>query len=196
MAVAVDRRKSVLWVGIAIVIAMLLPIEAIYLARYPYTNAIRELGSIDVPAAQAVYDIVYDIVFKQLVTFQRNVLIFGLILWAGAVVAGPAKWAVALRGGVQHGMQGVGTAWDFGAFGEWVLARKQGLRSIGVVAGVLALLFWHIGPAERAAWVGVLVLVWLLAIEFFGRPRPEPADVAQKPSGGEPPPGEEEPPGM
>lgn len=186
---AVRRRTAVMWVGIALIIAMLLPIEAIYLAKYPYTNALHGLGVVNIPAAQAVYDTV----FKHLIMIERNVLILGLILWAGAIVAGPSRWAVALRGGVQHGMRGIGTTWDFGAFGEWVLAHKQGLRSIGLIAGVLLLLFWRISPGARIIWVGILVIVWLLAVELFGRPRPvaeEQPQLPGMPPGGESPGGE------
>jgi hypothetical protein len=47
------------------------------------------------------------------------------------------------------------------------------MRTVGIVLAILMLL---VAPAKTMAtivWLVVFVIVWLVAVTFFGRPRPE-----------------------
>jgi len=175
VAVAKDRRRVLLWVGVGLVIAMLVPLEAIYLARFPYVSAIERLGAIPNDAALAVYDTV----LAGLLAAQRAVLALGLVIWLGAALAGPSRFAVRLRTGVQGGLRGIGSEWDFGPFGVWVHEHRPTLRTAGIVTGVLALLVWDRPGVTGVIWTAVAVLVWAVLVEFFGRETsPEKAEEA------------------
>jgi len=58
---------------------------------------------------------------------------------------------------------------ELGGFGTWVGAHKGGLRAAGFVVAALILLALP-GPRTVSAliWLVVLIVVWLVAVEFFG----------------------------
>lgn len=180
VAIAKDRRRIVLWVGVGLVIAMIVPLEGINLARYPYVTAIERLGTIPNNAALAVYDTV----LAGLLAAQRTVLAFGLVLWIAAALAGPSRFATRLRTGVQGGLSGVGSEWDLGPFGGWVHDHKPTLRTAGLLVAVLLLLVWSSPGVAGVVWVAVAALVWVVLVEFFGRePATQPAEeVEEKPA--------------
>ena len=173
IALATDRRKAVLWMGIGTIAVTLLPVQAIYLGQYPFAQAALNLGQVPAPAAQAAYTIL----FRSLVRADQIFAFVGLVFMFGAMVAGPSSWATALRGGLSHGIDNIGPTWDFGPAGEWVLAHRKGMRAAGPIAGVLALLLVHVTSAWTIVWLGVAVLVWLGAVQLVGRPRPAVADA-------------------
>lgn len=169
IALATDRRKGVLYTGIGVVVAMLLPLSALYLGQF---LAIQQLTAAISQLPADVATTVFDTIFRYLVLAQQFILVIGLLMIVAAVIAGPAKWAVALREGVSHGLGRIGEGWDFGAFGEFVLANKPVLRGAGLVIGILALIFIPGPKFTILVWIVVLEIVWLLLIEFFGRKSP------------------------
>jgi hypothetical protein len=179
IALAVDRRKAVLWAGIGLVVAMLLPFSALYLSQFWIVNQVTQAAS-GMPAEVA--NVFFETILRYLVAAQQFILVVGLVMIAAAVIAGPAGWAVKLREGVSHGMSNIGGGWDFGPFGEWVLANKPLLRGAGLTVGVLSLVFIPAPKFTLLVWIVVLEIVWLLLIELFGRRRPEGAgDVGPAP---------------
>ncbi len=180
VALAVDRRKAVLWTGIGLVLAMLLPLGSIYLGQYV---AISQLVAAGAKMPPDVANILFTTLLRYLVLAQQFVMVIGLIMVVAAAVAGPATWAVGLRGGVNRGLSGLGAGWDFGPFGEWVLANKPLLRGLGLVLGILALIFIPGAKFALLVWIVVLEIVWLLLIEFFGRARPGKAEAGGGPEG-------------
>jgi len=173
IALAADRRKAVLWLGGTLAIAAILPLQALYLGQTYVVSQLEQAASIPTPAAQAAFEII----FRDLVTADRAAVALGILLWAGAVLAGPARWAVALRTGVSGGLGGMASHLELGSFGRWVRARKQGLRVAGIV-GAVAVLFLLPAPRTVSAlvWVAVSYLVWVVAVEFFGA---EPVSIAE-----------------
>jgi hypothetical protein len=77
-----------------------------------------------------------------------------------------------VRAGLSHGIDNIGPDWDFGTFGEWVLAHRAGLRAAGPIAGVVALVIMRISSIWTIVWIVVWVLVWLLLVQLVGRRRP------------------------
>jgi len=170
--VGTDRRKVALWLGGGILVAGMLPLQALYLSQYVVVNKLQQAANLPAGAAQNAYDIV----FAQLIASERVLAVFGLIILVGAIVAGPAKWAVALRGGLSGGLTGVSSHLELGTFGEWAAARKRGLRVGGVIAAVLILLAL---PAPRTMgqviWLAIGVVVWYVVVELLGAGAAKPA---------------------
>jgi len=173
VAVAVDRRRAVLWTGVGITLAMVVPLEAIYFAQSPFVDAAFKLGGMPAPAAQAAYTIV----FRNLVSAQQLFAVVGLLFVVGALLAGPSRFATSLRGGFQHGLASIGPDWDFGTFGEWVLAHQSGMRSAGIIAAIVVLLLAPVRSVAGIIWLVVGVVVWVALVTLFGRPRPTKSDA-------------------
>ncbi len=165
IVIAPDRRKAVLWLGGALALLTILPIQAVYLGQYYATAQLVRLASIPAPAAQAAFAIV----FRDLISANRAAVALGAVLWLGALVLGPAKWAIAVRTGLSGGLGGIASRLDLGAFGAWVASRKPGLRAAGGAAAALLLLAL---PAPRTAaeimWIAAGYLVWVLLVELLG----------------------------
>jgi hypothetical protein len=160
-----DRRKVVLWLGGALVIAGVLPLQLLYLGQYYASAQLAALQGIPTPAAEAAFGIV----FRDLIAADRAVIALGAVLWVSALVMGPAGWAVAIRNGLDSGLTGIASHLELGRFGVWVRARKRGLQAAGIVAAVFVLLLL---PAPRTAasilWLGVAYLAWVLVVELLG----------------------------
>jgi hypothetical protein len=174
-ALAADRRRVALWFGAAVAIGAILPLQALYLSQYAAVTQVANLSSIPTDAAQSAFDII----FRGLVTADQTLAVFGLVVWFGAVVAGPARWAVALRSGLTGGISGAASRLELGTFGQWVAARKRGLRTAGFIGAAVILVLL---PAPRSiadiVWMAVALVVWLVAVEFFGAATAEAGDEA------------------
>ena len=174
IAVAANRRKAVLWMGVGIICLTIIPVQAIYLGQAPFADAALQLGKMPGEASQAAYQII----FAHLIQANQLVAVVGLLFWIGAIFAGPSAWATSLRGGFRHGLNNVGPDWDFGVTGQWIHDHESGMRTVGIVLGVVMLL---VAPAKSLAtilWTLLFVIVWVVAVTFFGRPRPEKAATA------------------
>jgi hypothetical protein len=172
VALAVDRRKAVLWLGGALAIGAILPLQALFLSQTYVTAQLYELAKIPTAAAQSAWTIL----FRDLVTADRAVIALGLALWAGAIVAGPARWAVAMRGGLSGGLSGVASHMELGRFGAWVRGRKSALRWVGAgFAFVILLLLPAPRTVSSIVWLVFAWVVWILLVELFGA---EPLDPA------------------
>ena len=166
IAVAEDRRRAVVWLGAGVTVAGILPLNIIYLSQYYTVNQVQQAIGIPSPAAQAAFQII----FRDLISADQLLTLVGIIVWVGAVAVGPARWAVALRTGMSGGLSGVASHLELGRFGEWVAARRKGLRLAGIPVVILLLLAM---PAPRTitqvVWLTVLLLLlWILAVEFVG----------------------------
>ena len=93
----------------------------------------------------------------------------------GAILAGPSKWATSLRGGFRHGLSNIGPDWDFGVVGQWIHDHESGMRTTGILLAVAMLLVTPTKSVWTIVWLVVFVIVWVAAVTFFGRPRPESA---------------------
>lgn len=173
-ALAADRRRVALWLGAGTAIGAVLPLQALYLGQYAAVRQVASLTAIPSEAAQSAVDII----FRGLVTADQTLAAFGLVVWFGAILAGPARWAVALRSGMSGGITGASSHLELGLFGEWVAGHKQGMRVAGFIGAAVVLMML---PAPRTissiVWIAVAVAVWLVAVEFFGSSAPRGADV-------------------
>jgi hypothetical protein len=171
IAVAANRRKAVLWMGIGIIVLTVIPVQAIYLGRIPFANAALQLAKMPSDAAQAAYSII----FRYLITANQIASVIGLVFVIGAIFAGPSKWATSLRGGFRHGLNNIGPDWDFGVVGQWIHDHESGMRTTGILLAVAMLLFAPAKTIWTIVWLVVFVVVWIVVVTFFGRPRPDSA---------------------
>jgi hypothetical protein len=160
-----NRQRVAFWFGMAVTVFGLLPLQAMYLSQYAVGRKLEQLALIPSDAAQNAFGII----FRDLVTADKTLTFFGILIVVGAVLAGPSRWAVALRSGMSGGLASASSHLELGRFGEWVSGHKSGLRALGFLLAVGILLAL---PAPRTVgaiiWLAVLVIVWLLAVEFFG----------------------------
>jgi len=175
VAIAVDRRRAVLWMGIGITVAMILPLEAIYFAQAPFVDAAYQLGGMPAPAAQAAYTLV----FRNLVSAQQLFAVVGLVFVVGAILAGPNRFATSLRNGFQHGLSSIGPDWDFGPAGEWIFVHQGGMRTAGIIVAIAVLLLAPVRSVAGIVWLVVALVAWVALVALFGRPRPSKPAVGQ-----------------
>jgi hypothetical protein len=82
------------------------------------------------------------------------------------------------RKGTRRLIGGIGRAdqpgWEPGPVGTWVAAHKVALRVAGVALAILVLLVWSSPRPLTILVLALLLLVYLVVIEFLGR---APSDV-------------------
>jgi len=164
-ALAADRRRVALWLGAATTVAALLPLQFLYLAQYATARTVERMSAIPSEAARSAFDII----FRDLVAADQALGVVALLVWFGAVLAGPARWAVALRSGVSGGISGVAARVDRGSLGAWVAVRKRGLRIAAyVIAAVVLLIMPPPRTLTEVVWFAVGVVLGIVALEFLG----------------------------
>jgi hypothetical protein len=163
VALAIDRRRAVLWIGIGTLVATILPLQGIYLGKVPVINAAMKLGTSQGAAA----GVAYDIIFRNLYSAEKTLAFLSLLLVVGAVLAGPAGFAVALRNGLKGGLGTMSSHFDFGPFGTFVNRYKRALEGVGMGLAVVISLLSPIHSVGFISWVAVILVLWLLAVEFF-----------------------------
>jgi Short C-terminal domain len=136
------RREALRAVGIGFLFAGALALIARGLAGDAVVDALATTESVR-PAAQAAWDISTAL----LVQAAAATLLYGVVIVVGAWLAGPTRWAIAVRRNLAPYLREPHLAW--GAF--------------GVV--VLALVAWGPTPAFRQV-IGALLLIALLALGF------------------------------
>jgi hypothetical protein len=91
------RRRTVLWIGIGVGITMVLSLIAFALTQPAV------LASIPDPFVRLLAGEIWDVVVRGLYVQTILVLVVGLILIAGAALAGPSAQAIAVRTGIRNG---------------------------------------------------------------------------------------------
>jgi hypothetical protein len=90
------RRRTVMWIGIGVAIAMALSLGAFAITQPAV------LMSIPDPFARLLAGEIWDVVVRGLYVQTLVVLVSGLLLIAGAALAGPSPRAVAIRTGIRN----------------------------------------------------------------------------------------------
>lgn len=164
-ALAFDRRKAALWFGWSLLLWTLLPLELILLGQTYVGNQLVRLLSIPSAAAQNAYSIL----FAAPIHAEQVGIAVAVVIILAALIAGPSRWARAMRGWFSGGIGHVASNVNLGPFGEWVGGHMNGVRAIGYVVAAIALLLL---PRPRTiaeiVWIAVFVIVWLLLVQFVG----------------------------
>jgi hypothetical protein len=168
IAVSTRRRRTVLQLGFALAVAMVVTLVAFQLARGAYLNAVSS-PQLPRDAATAIFDQL----LGGLKAGARTVFVIGIVVWLGALIMGPARWAVAVRGAFSRMFRSAGTraeatGLDLGPVGGWVGDHRRVLQLAGVVIAIVVLMFWGTPGVAGVIWTVVVLLVYLAVVEFVG----------------------------
>jgi hypothetical protein len=142
---SVDRRRTLVQLGIGLLIGSLVALLAIRATQ----NAIVDLAA---TGSRDAVDEVLNNVFSGLALIARIVLIVAVIMGLGAYLAGRPRWFERLKARLAT----VATSDRANRVGRWVAAHRDGLR-IGGVAVALVILF-----LVDLSWLSVIVVALLL----------------------------------
>ena len=161
--VARGRRHGLLGAALGLSASMLVLAVALGIARTIY---LRSVPSSVLPADAAAT--LYDTLVRFIRDGLRVLLVAGLVIAAGAVLAGPAARRAARRGidWTRASLERAGV--HFGPVGRWVGAHKILLRIGAVVVAALVFVFWGEPSLTLVIWVAVVLLVVLGLIALLG----------------------------
>jgi hypothetical protein len=179
-----SRRRGFVRSAIAFTLGALALSLFLFVARGLYLNAATKQG-LPYDAAKAVYDTL----LRFLHTAVRAALAFSIVVLIAVFFAGPSRLAVWFRSRVRWtanwlGAESEHAGWDWLGPNGFVVRRKAVLRFVAsALAFLLLVLSKHPTPLMIVG-LGIVTLVVLAVIEFFGR---EPGtDTAPTPRSGAP----------
>jgi hypothetical protein len=172
------RRRALIGAGLGLAASMLVLAVGLFIFRGIYLNSVPN-SKLPADAAAALFDALVAFIKQAL----RTVLVVGLIVAAGAFLAGPSAAAVGIRGAFARGLGRIRHRGEqAGPVGTWTYAHRRALRISAVALAALVFVFWGQPTAAVAIVIAVLLLVALGLIELIGgRPpaRPEAAGSAR-----------------
>jgi|GEM_PF-4443060 len=153
LVLAVDRRKTIMRLGMGVFIAMIISILAIELGRAPLIASIPGIDAIGMSAVDAVYRAV----LAPLLTGQRIAALIGLVVWVSALVTG--RPFVLQK--TDAGLDAVARYVQANALCQSVArCQRQAIAAGCVAMGAMLLLPFF------ETWQSLLVLAVILAIWF------------------------------
>jgi hypothetical protein len=171
------RRRALIGAGLGLAVSMLVPAAGLYLFRGIYLKGVP--GNVLPPDAAAA---LFDTLVRFIKDGLRTVLVVGLVVAAGAFLAGPSVTAVGIRNAFARGLGRVRQGGEragvrTGPVGTWTYAHRTALRISAVALAALVFVFWGQPTAAVVIVIAVLLLVVIGLIELIGRPpaRPEAA---------------------
>jgi hypothetical protein len=179
IAVSRQRRRTLLQASLGLAFSMAVLGALLTIGRSIYLDKVAG-PTLPHDAAAAFYDTA----FHYLRIGLRLIAGVALVVAAGAVVTGPSRLAVAVRGWF-----GSGLGWAQGetgvtstSVGRWVRSAKRPLRIGAIVLPVVIFLLWNTPTVSLVIALVALSLFLLLVIEFVGRAPPEPAGQVPTPT--------------
>jgi hypothetical protein len=166
IAIANNRRRAVLGVGVGMTIAMLVHILLLSLGRSFYLEAVT--GTLDGDAAAAMYDLLLQA--PRIAT--RVMALIGLVIALFAVLFGPGAAAVKTRevfksaaGRGSDQLSNVGG--PLGAVGGFVAAHLRPLQiTVGIIA-VIVLLAGATPTISTVLWIVVIAVAVLFVLQIL-----------------------------
>jgi len=181
--IARRHRRALIGAALGLSASMLVLAIALLIARAIYLNSVPQT-TLPADAAAALYDTLVRFIRDGL----RVLLVIGLVVAAGAFLAGPSTAAVRTRRAVKSGTDWVRARGEraglrTGPVGTWVGAHKTLLRAAAVGLAVLIFVFWGQPSLAVVIWLVVLLLVVLGLIELLaGDSTRRPAAVQERPA--------------
>jgi hypothetical protein len=172
IALARDRRRRLMWVGIWSVVAVMIQLALLSVGRNFYLEAITRSG-VRRGSAGAVWD--------QLTMFLRQsgltLIVLAVVIAIAAWVAGPSRGAIRVRSLWAHGLgreAAAGADADVSPVAAFVARSKSGLRIAGAGIALVVLILWNHPKPVTVLGVGILLIIYLAVIELLGRGAPAP----------------------
>jgi hypothetical protein len=177
--VARGRRRALIGAGLGLAASMVVPGVGLALFRGIYLHSVPP-SVLPADAAAALFDTLVRFIKDGL----RTVLVVGLVVAAGAFLAGPSVPAVRIRGAFARGLGRVRRSGEqaglrTGPAGTWTYAHRTALRIVAVALAALVFVFWGQPTAAVVIVIAVLLLVVLGLIELIGRPPARPKTASQ-----------------
>ncbi len=175
--VARGRRRALIGTGLGLAASMLVPAAGLYVFRGIYLGSVPK-NVLPADAAAALFDTLVRFIKEGL----RTVLVVGLVIAAGAFLAGPSGVAVRTRSAFSSGLGrlrrgGESAGVSTGPVGRWTYAHRNALRIFAVALAALVFVFWGQPTASLVIVIAILLLVVLALIELIGR-APGPPETA------------------
>ena len=173
------RRRALIGAGLGVAASMLVLAAGLFIFRGIYLNSVPT-SKLPAGAAAALFDALVAFIRQAL----RTVLVAGLVVAAGAFLAGPSVTAVRIRGAFTRGLgwirhRGERAGVSTGPAGRWTYAHRKALRICAVALAALVFVFWGQPTAAVAIVIAVLLLVALGLIELIGTPPAQPKMAGQ-----------------
>lgn len=180
VALSSTRRRTILRAGIAVALVVGLQLVLLKAGRNFYLDAITS-KQLPRGAAGAAWD--------QLTSFLRlsgtTMIVLALLIAIAAWVPGRSRMAGRVRGVWQDALAGAGAKADdsgvaTGSVAAFVARSKAPLRLAGVGIAILILIAWNHPKPGTVLGVGLLLLVYLGAVEFLGRAAPDRVEATDR----------------
>jgi hypothetical protein len=152
LLLSINRRRTLVQLGIAVAVAFLLGRVAIHKLQE------RIVDSISSPAGRSAASDVFRSTFQDLRGIAVWVALLSILAAVAAYLAGRPRWLRALGAWARRSMGGA----EGGRLAGWVDKHVDALRTVGVVAAVVVLLITGLGLTPL-----ILVLAFL-ALYLFG----------------------------
>jgi hypothetical protein len=178
--IARRHRRALIGAALGLAASMLVLGIALTIARGVYLNSVPK--NLPSTAAAALYDTLIRFIRQGL----RVLLVVGLVIAAGAFLAGPSVTAVRIRQGVKSGIESVRTRGEragvrTGPVGAWTGTHKHLLRVTAVAFVALIFVFWGHPSVAVVIWLLVILLVLLGLVELLGGRPAAPAGRRTEP---------------
>jgi hypothetical protein len=172
--VARRHRRALIGAGLGLAGSMLLLAAGLLIFRGVYMNSVPN-SALPADAAAALFDTLVRFIKEGL----RAILVLGLVVAAGAFLAGPSVTAIRTRATVASGLgwlrkEGALTGVRTGPAGTWTHTHKTALRGSAVALAVLIFVFWGQPTALVVIVITIVLLVVLGLIELIGGPVSQP----------------------
>jgi hypothetical protein len=174
IALARDRRRRLMWVGIWSVVAVMIQLALLSVGRNFYLEAITSSG-VRRGSAGAVWD--------QLTSFLRQsgltLIVLAVLIAVAAWVAGPSRGAIRIRSLWTRGLgretsADADTGSDVSPIAAFVARSKNGLRILGAGIALVVLILWNHPKPVTVLGVAILLVIYLAVVELLGRGAPAP----------------------
>ncbi len=166
VAVAPNRRKGVLRVGLGVTISMFLTLVALAFARDVYLANLPEA----VQRADAAA-VIYDTLLRYFVQTLRVLLALGVVLLAAAWLVGPSSVARRLRGwwdaALGRGATGIGDNVDLGPVPAFVARHLGVLRAVILIAAAFTLVVWNLPTGKVVVVIALCTLIPLALVQLL-----------------------------
>jgi hypothetical protein len=166
VAVAVDRRKGLLRVGVGIALGMLVLYLGFTLGRDLYLTNLP--SGVERPDAAAA---VFDTLTRFVLQAVRTIFVLGVVLMVGAWVAGPSSAARTMRGFwdrvLGRGGNLAGSAVDLGPVPAWVSSHLVAVRAAIVALAVVVLIAWDRPTGRVVLWIALATLIPLALVQLI-----------------------------
>ena len=164
-----NRRRGFLWSAVGFGVGALLLALGLTIGRHVYLGAISG-QNIPHDAAAAIYDTLV----RFLRTSLRAALLFAVIVVVAVVFAGPSRLGAGFRKGVHASVDWLGAQSDdagwrwLGPIG-FVERHKGAWRAVIAVALFVVLFRWSHPTPLVVFWIGLVAVLLLGVVEYFGR---------------------------